>query len=180
MELPSLVPLRFLSTFLQSPAPFFTNDIQGFLKLVGTFGSIVLLTAGIFVKWGQSAFAKRLDKVETDLNGVGGRIASLETGCASSNAKHEELRSRIDRREVVLDNLLIDMGKHDASILSTEKLCHGLQGSFIIMMNDALADRDKQITELRIALGKLESKLEERESSRAILKELLTQRKNDV
>lgn len=154
---------------MQNVTPFFSNDIQGFLKVVGTFGTIVLLTAGIFVKWGQSAFAKRLDKIESDLDKVGSIVNGIKTDCTTSNTRHEELRARLDRKESVIETMLTEQGKQEASISSASALVNTNQNSLIVMLNDQMRERDKEITALKVEIGRLQ----ERNDTRAIVKDLL-------
>lgn len=159
---------------MQATTPFFTNDLAGALKLIGTFGAMILLIAGIFVKWGQSPFSKRLDKLESDLDGVGRSLNSVKTDCTTSVAKHDELRDRVNRKEVNIEQILTEQGKHDASLSGIEKQQHSLQGTMLVMLNDALGERDKEITDLKVAIGKLQ----ERDNTRQIVREMLLQTKD--
>lgn len=158
---------------MQTATPFFTNDIVGLLKLLGTFGSMILVVTGVVVKWGQSSFAKRLDVQEHDLNEVGKRINQLSAECTESNARRDELRARFDRREPVMDQIIKDLGHLESTATGLEKADRGLQIDMMTMIQSSLKDRDEKIDTMGRELARLQARLEERENSRQIIREIL-------
>lgn len=153
----------------QSTGPFFSNDIAGMVKVALTFGGSLLIFSAIVVKWGQSMFSKRLEKLETDLNNLGTNVNSIKLDCTGSTAKHGELKERFDRKEVIVDGLLKDLGQTEALVRSVEKQEEGLQRELMEFMLAALKDRDIKIE----AMGKDIARLQERENTRQIVREML-------
>jgi prefoldin subunit 5 len=154
---------------MQSSAPFFSNDLTGVIKLIVSLGSMIAIVTGVVVKWGQSALMKQLDKLEHDMDEIGKKLNRTDETCTKSSTRHEELRTRFDRKESVIEGLLVTQGKQEASIKSASDLVNVNQNSVIVMLNDQMRERDKEITALKVEIGKLQ----ERNETRTIVKELL-------
>lgn len=87
---------------MQGPDPFFSNDLEGWAKVIGFFIAIVAFVGGVMTKLVSSAFSERLKTVE------------------------REIGVTVERR-VTIDNRVED---HTKRIILVENDVKGLQESY--------------------------------------------------
>lgn len=158
---------------MQSNQPFFTNDATGVIKLITALGAFAGLLIAVIVKWGQSGFSKRLDKVESDVDGIGNKADGVKTDCIQAATKHDELRARMDRREGVIDAMLHDVGELVAGQRLLERADTNLSRDIQTFIVTALKERDDKIEQMGKEIVDIRATIREREASRALLKEIL-------
>lgn len=100
---------------IQSNAPFFTNDLTGFIKIVIAFGSIASAMVFTLIKISDKKSTEDVKELRNDLNGVGTRLNNMEINAEKA---HAEIRTDIKSIHSTLEGyqreqlqMIMDLGK---------------------------------------------------------------------
>lgn len=175
---------------IQAGAPFFSNDIAGVIKLavsLGALGGAVILT---FVKWGQSKFAEdikdtkaglkditeQVNKTATmaEVNALGSRVNDIDRGCIEQAALAMELRSRVDRHEVLLQQMVSQQGENRAGIAALRDQGTSLQHDMTMLITESSSRVQTSVHDLALKVESLRAGREERDRLGAIFERFIT------
>lgn len=98
----------------------FSNDLDGFLRLLATVFSMAgLVLAGIW-KMLSSRLTSRAAKLGTDVDLMGGKLNTIQSNCtaeyARTDARIGELIRRADAKDVELRAVTGDIGRLEAKV----------------------------------------------------------------
>lgn len=151
-------------------APFFSSDWNGLWHIAVTFGTMTLLLGGIIVKWGQGRFQKELEmsedankKTADDVTNLGIKVDKIDRGCIEETARTAELRSRLDKQDIVQQNVLTMQGKFEAGIAALHAQNTELQRDITTLITDTAGRTNLAVQALAIDLARLDSAAKERE-----------------
>lgn len=175
---------------IQTSAPFFSNDIAGIVKLVvslGALGGGVILT---FIRWGQSKFAddikdlkgeykeltERADKTAslTELNALGARVNEIDRGCIEQATLVSELRSRLDRYDVLLQQIVSQQGENKAGVATLRDQGTSLQHDMTVLITESSSRVQASVHDLALKVEGLRAGREERDRLGAIFERFIT------
>lgn len=170
---------------LQEGKPLFTSDWTGIWHALLTFGTVIGVLGAIIVKWGQSADSKRLEQAEKsrdqiahDLNELGIKVDKIDKSCIERTTQQDELRSRLDRNEIVMQGMLTTDGELKAKLDTLTLQNVGLQRDMTTLINESGARIMENVTGLRVEIAELRAAKQERDAI-APLMERFVQSLND-
>lgn len=176
----------------QSKDPFFSNDLMGGLKLLGSLGALGAVIIGVFVRWGQSKFTEDVKDMKhrqgeledalkslapvKDLNQLGERVNEIDRGCIEQTTNLRTLTTRVDRQEVMLQQIIASQGEQKAGITLLQNQGTALQHEMTMMIMESGARIQNLVQELALKVERLDASKGERDRMGLILERLLNQR----
>jgi chromosome segregation ATPase len=133
---------------LQSDAPFFTNDLAGFLKLAGVYASAVGIILGALVKLTFNAHTKRADEHTTQIAEARKGLETLRTEQATCSAKVGDIGSRMAVHEDRMSAVQREQGEHASAIHSFQSVQNNQQRDImdaITALGRAISDDIKKV-----------------------------------
>lgn len=154
----------------QGKDPLFSNDWAGAMKAGIAFGGTLLVLAGVIVKWGQGRFQKELEMTEEaqkktadDLTALGRKVDDIDKGCIEQTARTGEMRSRIDKQEIVMQAVLTQQGEFKAGIAALHQQNVELQRDITTLITESGRQVNTSIQALALDLRELQAGAKERD-----------------
>jgi hypothetical protein len=126
---------------------------------------MLLVIVGVIVKWGQSTDSKHMDQMQTDLDGIGTKINRIDAGCIEQTTKLDELKSRMDRNDLVVQGLATVDGEFKAKLDELARQSSGLQRDMTSLITESSARIMESIGNLKVDLARLQAAKEERDNT---------------
>lgn len=131
---------------MQVATPFYTNDVEGVVKLLGTFLAVAATIYGIIKARVTSDVTTR-----RDIDGVGGRVKSLESSRTSQDTRLGALERAMAESRQRDDAIVSRVGAVEESTRSVELLIRSAQDTLRV-----------QVQEIKDAVTGEQAKLRER------------------
>lgn len=129
-----------------SERPFFTNDLEGWIKVVG-----FLVTVGLMV-WGALKARVASDiNLRRDIDGVGGRTASLETDRTNHSARLH-----------AVETFMLEARQQQAFIATRLGAVEEAQRSIEKLVREGQSAMAQRVIEIRDVVAGEQSKMRER------------------
>lgn len=160
---------------MQANQPFFSNDLAGTLKVIGIFGTMLATTIGFVVKLTTSKYSDDTKTLKIDLDNIGKKVDNIDKSCIEQTAKNNIFAARLERHDAVQEQILREQGKQEATLASVEKQNTQLQIDLMSLISENSRIHQKEESELKVNVGRLQERLE----TVNLVRELLDGRKNN-
>lgn len=153
--------------------PFFADNLEGFLKVVGMIATFSAVVLGGIWKMISSRLTTDNKKLRHDLTGLGERVNKIDAGCtasdASTTARLTELTRRADAKDVELRGVTQDVARLEAKV--DQALAQGTENKLEIISEFQRAAGEIRTGQHRIEIdfATLGARIEERDR---IMKEM--------
>lgn len=137
---------------MQNTQPFFTNDLEGWSKIVGMLLIICSATVALLRSNFVTTFSKR-----TEVDGVGGRVKTLEDGYASNKTKIENLDQQMRDERMAREALARELAAVRAEYSSLRDLLMAGKIELMKQLQDIQRSVDKEQIDLRERVVRLET-----------------------
>lgn len=171
---------------LQTSQPLFSNDLAGAVKAGIAFGGTLLVLSGVIVKWGQGRFQKELEMAEEaqkktadDLTALGKKVDDLDKGCIEETARTGEMRSRLDRQDLILQGVLTQQGEFKAGITALHAQSVELQRDMTTLITESGRQVNTSIQSLALDLARLEAAAKERDRMSEVIDRFMRAARGD-
>lgn len=155
---------------MQSGAPFFTSDVEGFLKVVGIFGGMLTVIIGVIVKWGQShetAQLKNLEDVDKalahDLNALGLKVDTLNQDCIKRTTVQDGFEVRLSRMDVTIQQILVVQGEFKSGIEMLRSQGVELQRDMTSLIMESGRRIETSVQQVAVEVAELRAARQERD-----------------
>jgi predicted nucleic acid-binding Zn-ribbon protein len=145
-------------TTQQHAEPFFTNDLAGLLKVIGTFGSmlVVFLTA-LFKLVFHKTNADVVD-IRKDVDGVGKRIDDVERQQLGCSTEVSALTARLAVHEGTVSNVQREQGSLGSSVEAMRKQSTELQRDIMSAIIEGNRQVNESIAGIRVEVARLDER----------------------
>lgn len=140
------------------PDPFFSDDLEGWLKLAALYGSGVGALALIMVRLAYNAHTTQL-KTNTDaLNGLGARLDTEIAARTEASAAVGLLVTRVTVLDDTVQRHERELGETDARLSAYEKAHHQLQNDIMAAIRESGAATQRELHALNIKIARFEER----------------------
>jgi hypothetical protein len=149
--------------------PFFSNDLVGFLKVVGVFGSMLAVIISLVVKLAQS---KYVDQIKTltdalalhavttkkDVDGLGDRLNTMSASCTRVDEAGRLLELNVARHtqeHIVMSGTL---GELRSSVAEYARQMDGMGRDNLLAITEAGKAHAAELTAVRVDIARLQER----------------------
>jgi hypothetical protein len=149
--------------------PFFSNDLVGFLKVVGVFGSMLAVIISLVVKLAQS---KYVDQIKTltdalalhtvatkkDVDGLGDRLNTMSANCTRVDEAERLLELNVARHTQEHNAMSGTLGELRASVAEHGRQMDGLGRDNLLAITEAGKAHAAELTAVRVDIARLQER----------------------
>lgn len=139
-------------------APFFTNDVTGFIKILATFGSMIGVMITLVVRLTQGKYTEQVAGLQTQLDGLGNRVNDAGSNCTRLSEAQRAQELLLHEHTGRLSAMQEAIGGLRASAAALQSHGEELHRDMLGVLTESSRAHFQALKELEIALARIQER----------------------